>query len=219
LTHPEIRVIGVDPSPERVRYARACARLQWLDNVTFTTMKVAHPPLAFPDATFDLISARFLSEWVDRASWPLVLAECVRLLRPGGVLCLIEEEVAISNSLALQHAHRSLYRVLADQSRTFSVDRRSVGICPMLPALLKQAGLAEVSSRAFHVDSSAHTPLHMVVCTNQEVALALVKPTLLRAGVIEEAEYEALCAQIQIDMRDEHFVNLSFGLQVWGVKG
>jgi hypothetical protein len=45
-----------------------------------------------------------------------------------------------------------------------------------------------------------------------------LKPALQRAGVIEEAEYEALCAQIQIDMMDEHFVNVAFGLQAWGTK-
>jgi SAM-dependent methyltransferase len=218
FAHPEIHVIGVDPSVERVRYARTCAQVQYLSNVTFATMSVEHPPLAFPDGTFDFISGRWLSELLDRKSWPLLLAECLRLLRPGGMLCLTEEEVAISNSLALQHTRWCLYRVLADQQRTYSVDRRSVGICPMLPTLMKQAGFAAVSSSAFHVDSSAHSPLHETCCTNQEVVLALLKPALQRAGVIEEAEYEALCAQIQIDMMDEHFVNVAFGLQAWGTK-
>lgn len=218
FTRPEIQVIGVDPSHECIRYAQMCAQLQYLSNISFAPMKVAHPPLAFPDATFDFISGRWLSELLDRTSWPRVLAECLRLLRPGGVLCLTEEEVAISNSLALQQAHWYLYRVLADQHRTYSVDRRSVGICPMLPALMKQAGFAGVSSHAFHVDSSVHSALHDVCCTNQEVVLALVKPALFRAGVIEKTEYEELRSQIHIDMRDEHFVHLSFGLQVWGVK-
>jgi SAM-dependent methyltransferase len=216
FAHPEIRVIGVDPSSEHVRYARAYAQVQDLTNVTFATMDVQSPPLALPDGTFDLISARFLAGVLDRDTWPRLLAECVRLLRPGGVLCLTEEEVLISNSLALQHVYRGLYRLLADQRRTFSVDRRSLGMCPVLPGLMKQAGLREVASRSFHLDSSAHSPLHTAVCRNQEVALALMQPAMSRAGIIEEAEYEALRAHIQLDMRSENFACVSFGVQIWG---
>jgi SAM-dependent methyltransferase len=216
FAHPEIHVIGVDPSSERVRYARACAQVQRLPNATFATMDLRHPPLPFPDGTFDLVSGRFLSGWLDQETWPQLIAECVRLLRPGGVLCLTEEEVSLSNSLALQHVYRGLYHLLADQRRTYSVDRRSVGICPMLPGLMKQAGFCAVASRSFHLDSSAHSPLHLALCQNQEVALALLQPALLRAGVIEEAEYEALRAQIQLDMRNENFACVSFGVQIWG---
>jgi hypothetical protein len=50
------------------------------------------------------------------------------------------------------------------------------------------------------------------------MAFALVEPYLLQAGIIEEAEHEALRYQMQIDMRSESFVNVSFGLQVWGYK-
>ena len=91
-----------------------------------------------------------------------------------------------------------------------------MGICPMLPGLMKQAGFCEVASRSFHLDSSTHSPLHLALCKNQEIALALLQPALLRAGVIEEAEYEALRTQIQLDMRNEDFVCVSFGVQVWG---
>jgi SAM-dependent methyltransferase len=216
FAHPAIHVIGVDPSSERVRYARACAQVQRLHNATFAPMDLRRPPLAFPDGTFDLISARLLSGWLDQETWPQLLTECVRLLRPGGMLCLTEEEVSLSNSLALQHVYRGLYRLLADQRRTYSVDRRSVGICPMLPGLMKQAGLCAVASRSFHLDSSAHSPLHLALCKNQEIALALLQSALLRAGVIEEAEYEALRAHIQLDMSNENFACVSFGLQIWG---
>ncbi|GHO98707.1 hypothetical protein KSF_087550 [Reticulibacter mediterranei] len=214
--HPEIRVIGVDSLRERVQYARECARVQMLANVTFTMMDVLHPPLAFPDGTFDLISGRFLSELLDRASWPQVLVECRRLLRPGGVLCLAEEEVSVSNSLALQQIYRSLYRLRADERHTYAVDRYSVGICPVLPGLLKQAGFCDVASRSFHLDSSAHAPLHLALCQDLEIRLALLKPALLRTGIMEETEYEALHEQIQLDMRNEHFAQMAFGLQVWG---
>jgi hypothetical protein len=41
-------------------------------------------------------------------------------------------------------------------------------------------------------------------------------PTLLTQ--IEEAEYDLLYHQMQIDVRKDDFVNTSFGLHVWGYK-
>jgi hypothetical protein len=82
---------------------------------------------------------------------------------------------------------------------------------------MKQAGLRAVASRPFHLDSSAHSPLHIAMCRDQEVALALMQPAMSRAGIIEEAEYEALRTQIQLDMSNENFTCVSFGVQIWGV--
>jgi hypothetical protein len=88
----------------------------------------------------------------------------------------------------------------------------------MLGKLMTDAGFSEVASRAFHIDSSYGSPHYHTGCKDTEMAFALVQSYLLRAGIIEEAEYEALRYQMQIDMRSENFVNVSFGLQVWGYK-
>jgi SAM-dependent methyltransferase len=216
-TYPHMIVVGVDKAEEMVKYARALAQVRHLENVTFETMDIKEP-LDFPNNSFDLVNGRLLFGFMDREAWPLLLAECLRVLRPGGVLCLAEYEVSISNSLSLQHVQRCLYRALADQQRTYSVDRRSVGICSMLGKLVTDAGFSEVASRAFHIDSSYGSPHYHTGCKDTEMAFALVEPYLLQAGIVEEAEYEALRYQMQIDMRSESFVNVSFGLQVWGYK-
>lgn len=215
--YPHTMVVGVDLSEAMVKYARAMAKVALLDNATFEVMDVKKP-LDFPDSSFDLINGRLLFGFMGRESWPLLLSECLRVLRPGGVLCLTEYEVSISNSPALQSLLLCLYRALADQERTFSVDRRSIGICHMLEKLLKEAGFVDTAGRAFHIDSSYGKPHYASGCRNAETALTLIKPYLLQAGVIEEAEYEALQYRMQMDMMDENFVNISFGLQVWGYK-
>jgi SAM-dependent methyltransferase len=217
LEYPEMSIVGVDIDPDMINYAKALTSVGFLENVTFERMDIKQP-LDFPDDSFDLINGRLLFGFLDRETWPVLLAECLRVLRPGGVVLLAEYEVSISNSIALQHVLRCLYRALAEGGRTFSVDRHSIGICHLLGKLLNDAGYTEVASKSFHLDSSYGAPQYLAGCRDMEMAFTLVKPYLTKAGTMEEAEYEALLYQMQIDMRDEHFANVSFGLQVWGYK-
>jgi 2-polyprenyl-3-methyl-5-hydroxy-6-metoxy-1,4-benzoquinol methylase len=215
--YPQMSIVGVDIDPAMITYAKALASVGCLENVTFEQMDIKEP-LDFPDASFDLVNGRLLFGLMDRETWPVLLAECLRVLKPGGIILLSEYEISISNSIALQQILSCLYRALADQGRTFSVDRHSIGICHMLGKLLNDVGCSEVASKSFHLDSSYGVPHYLAGCRDMEMAFALVKPYLIQAGLMEEVEYDALLYQMQIDMRSEHFVNVSFGLQSWGYK-
>ena len=217
LEYPEMSIVGVDIDPEMIAYAKALTSVGFLENVAFEVMNIKEP-LDFPDGSFELVNGRLLFGVMDRATWPGLLSECLRVLKPGGIILLSEYEISISNSLALQQILNGLYRALADQRRTFSVDQRSVGICHMLGKLLQDAGYTEVASKPFHLDCSSGAPQYLAGCRDMETALTLVKPYLLQAGIMKEAEYDALLYQMQIDMRGEQFVTVSFGLQCWGYK-
>ncbi len=78
----DLDVVGVDPSPVRVRVCTTNAERLGLANARFVVGDGARLP--FGDATFDLVTA---ASSIEEASEPeAVLAECVRVLRPGGVL-------------------------------------------------------------------------------------------------------------------------------------
>jgi SAM-dependent methyltransferase len=217
LEYPEMSIVGVDIDLDMINYAKALASVGFLENVTFEGMDIKEP-LDFLDGSFDLVNGRLLFGVMDRETWPVLLAECLRVLKPGGIILLSEYEISISNSIALQQILGCLYRALADQGRTFSVDRHSIGICHMLGKLLNDVGCREVVSTPFHLDCSYGAPHYLAGCRDMETALTLVKPYLLQAGMMKEAEYDALLYQMQIDMRSERFVNVSFGLQTWGYK-
>jgi SAM-dependent methyltransferase len=95
--YPTVEVVGIDIDASLVQYARAHARVQGLENATFQHMDISRP-LAFPDHSIDLINARFLFSVLSKNAWTPLVAECLRILRPGGVLRLTEMEKPISET-------------------------------------------------------------------------------------------------------------------------
>uniref|UniRef100_UPI0035E452C3 class I SAM-dependent methyltransferase n=1 Tax=Thermogemmatispora sp. TaxID=1968838 RepID=UPI0035E452C3 len=58
--------------------------------------------LDWPDASFDLINGRLLCGFMLPAAWPRLLAECHRLLKPGGIIRLTEVEPMLTISAAYE---------------------------------------------------------------------------------------------------------------------
>ncbi len=217
FAHPEWDVVGIDLSPEVIDYARAQAQVQHRYRASFLVMD-ARAPLTFAANTFDLVNARLLFGFLDQQSWPKLLAECWRILRPGGVVRLTETETWHTNSRAAQHLWRCLCLALQAQERTFPTGGQGIGIAHMLAPLLRQADFERIDRRAFCIDASAGEPLCPLSCKDAEIAFHLLKPYLLQSGLLDEAEYEALLRQMVIDMYSDSFLSLSFGLTVWGRK-
>src|SRR5450755_292373 len=213
--YPEWEVVGVDINATMIEYAHAVARSQGRPNISFESMDLTHP-LAFADASFDLINARFMVGFQDTTSWPVLLAECWRVLAPGGILLLSEGERGISNSPALQRLEGWLTRALSEQGRTFSVDGQTIGIVHMLGKLLKQAGFVARGQCPFLVDSSYGSPLYASSLREFEVTYALLQPYLVGLGVVDAATYERCYHQMLAETRQDSFRCLAFGVSAWG---
>jgi ubiquinone/menaquinone biosynthesis C-methylase UbiE len=214
---PEMEVVGVDISENTIDYNFAQARVRNLQNVTFEVMD-ARKPFAFQDHSFDLVNGRLFVGFMDTETWPKLLAECRRILRPGGVIRLTESENGISNSKACQDILIYFCQALAKLKRTYSVDGRSLGIAYMLPRLLQEAGFQDIQSKAFCVDSSYSTPLHYSTFRNAEAAYALLKPFVLQHVDVSEEEYDQCYKQMLADIQKENFTSISFGLTAWARK-
>ena len=170
--YPEWQVLGVDINATMISYAHACARSQGLPNISFEEMDLTQP-FAFADASFELINARFIVGFLTKASWPALLAECRRVLAPGGILLLSEAERGISTSPALQQLEGWLTRALYEQGRTFSVDGQTIGIVHMLKRLLEQAGFVVIEQHPFLLDASVGSPLYVSSFREFEMTYAL----------------------------------------------
>jgi len=85
---PKGRVFGLDLSEKMLMLAKAnLARARMLNRARLRRGDAAHLP--YPDASLDGVFMRFTLELFATPEIPVVLAECSRVLRPGGRLVVV----------------------------------------------------------------------------------------------------------------------------------
>ncbi len=215
--YPKVSVLGVDIDASLVRYARARARTQGLKNAMFQIMDITRP-LNFPENTFDLINAQFLFGVLQQSVWSPLIAECLRILRPGGVLRVTEGENPLTNSLAGEELSAIFSLALHKSGRGFSPDGRNIGMTPMLGWLLRTAGFISIEKVAYPLDFSTGTLEHTAMRENCLVAVQLIKPFLMDMEVISERDFNQLFHQFSIDLLSETFCGLWVIQSSWGRK-
>jgi ubiquinone/menaquinone biosynthesis C-methylase UbiE len=215
--YPEKKVMGIDLSIRMIMYARTQALVYELPNARYRLMD-ALKPLDFPDASFDLVNARFLFAFMPPAAWPNLLRECYRVLRPDGIIRLTEGEYGTSNSIAYEQMGALNTRLLKAFGLSFSPDGRHIGIVPMLCPLLRQAGFPHVQHRALAIDYSSDSDAHDIMYQNHRVSFELARPFLLKYGVTTPEEFDTLSRQALDEMRSDDFYALQFFLTAWGRK-
>lgn len=125
LRHPRLHVVGVDPSPAKVRWAEAS--LAGRGNVRFQRQHVDE----VAERGFDAVSVLDVLYLVPRPGWPAFLEACRDRLRHGGRLLLKEVDV---------RPRWKFYRCLAQEA----VSVRLLGIT--LGADFAFAGRAEMAA-------------------------------------------------------------------------
>jgi ubiquinone/menaquinone biosynthesis C-methylase UbiE len=214
--HPDIEVTGIDISESMIRFAKAQATSRGYGNASFMVMDVKKP-LLFEDASFDLVNERTLYGVMGPGEWPQLLAECKRILRPGGIIRLTELEMPETTSPALNELWYISTRAFYETGRTFSVDGRHVGITPVLKRLLRDAGFQDVKHQGHVMDISAGTADFEGFFRNFVYVIELVKPFMLKIeGLTTEQEYERLYQQMQAEMLASDFCGLWTFVTAWG---
>ncbi|WP_376795789.1 class I SAM-dependent methyltransferase [Thermogemmatispora sp.] len=214
---PSSEVIGIDLNASVIEFARLQAQSRGLANVEFAVMDIMQP-LAFADASFDLINGRFLFSFMRPSAWPPLLAECRRLLKPGGILRLTETEGPLTTSPATERLFALGYAALKRAGQSFSPDGGHIGITPVLPALLRRAGFLDVRLRASVAEWSIDAPLHYAFFKDEMVALELARPFLVKMGMGTEEELQRLYQQAVAEMQAEDFCAIWTWLTVWGCQ-
>jgi len=133
--HPQARVVGVEPDPQRRARAEALAQRQGMaDHCTYIAGEPARLPLE-PDT----VDGAYLRLALHRQADPVaVLRELSRVMRPGGVIAVL----ALDDGGLMVHPEPSgfpdLQGAMARLQRQLGGDRR---IGRRLPGLLADAGL------------------------------------------------------------------------------
>lgn len=214
---PEAQVVGVDISESMVKYARAMAHVQWLDNARFQVMDL-HQQLDFPDASFDLVNARLLQGCVPKTAWPTLLRECCRITKPEGAIQLAECDAAITNSKAINALSNIYTRALHVAGYSFSCDGQPVAITKMLAPLLEEAGYQCMQEEAYLIDFSAGTENYVSFFRDFQVFVELLKPFFLKMEVTTQEEIDRLYEQMLLDMYSDDFRGIWPFLRIVGRK-
>jgi ubiquinone/menaquinone biosynthesis C-methylase UbiE len=211
-------VTGIDNSESLLEYARMRAKAQGLENATFCTMNILQP-LEFPDNSFDLVNARMLFAVLHREAWPAFIAECVRVLRPGGYLRLTEPSDV--GQLVTPAAARMQMISLDAFWRIgygFSPDGSSLGLTPVLPRLVRAAHIHNVHLYAHALETSPEIDSWSNHSRNYQVVIQQIKVLAVKMGLISQEEMDDLYQQILYEMNSDDFCSIWHFVTIVGQK-
>jgi SAM-dependent methyltransferase len=205
--NPHSQLTGVDRCHARLDDARAHAARERLANVAFEHVDVLAQPLPFPDQRFDLVNAHFLASFLSGyADWRPLLRECARLLRPGGILRLVECVEGQTNSVACQTLYVAYQQALL-----------RAGLCPVLfgpspqelifwlDGLLHDAGCQQVERQVRRLTWKTASGRGAELSGYLLLTLRQVQPFLLEQGVISRGEFERAYRDVSEEIRAGRF--------------
>jgi ubiquinone/menaquinone biosynthesis C-methylase UbiE len=225
FVYPQMQVTGIDISKAMIDYAIMQARLQHLENAHFKVMDATRS-LDFPDASFDLVNARTIAGFMLTSSWPLLLRECQRILRPGGIIRLTETDLwGTTNSNAFGQLSNMVMMSLFLSKHSFDASGNTFGITPMLKRLLGLAGFRNIETRPHAIDFSAGAAAYSAMYQNFSVFYKIIQPFLFKtqrafpqAHIPDQDKVEQLYNQMLTEMLSDDFVGIIYMLTAWGQK-
>jgi len=218
-SHPEIQGWGVDISKRMVEYARSLANSNRL-NAHFLKMDVTQP-LSFPDESFDLVNARYLSGFLPPPLWPKLFLEVKRLLRPGGIFRITEPELSgVSTSAALERMVTWLIEALWKAGQSFSPDGRRMTTLAVAEKHFREAGY-DIPTRNYltHlITYSFGTKFHEGFSEDWRIAYKLTQPFFVKMEVASQEEITRVYNQMLDEMQDTSFSAVYDLHTFWGTK-
>ncbi|HEX3643294.1 MAG TPA: methyltransferase domain-containing protein [Ktedonobacteraceae bacterium] len=215
-TYPEMSLVGIDINQRMIRYARAQAAAHHIDNrVEFHVMDALNS-LEFPNASFDLVNLRFGVSFVRTWDWPRLLSELMRVVRPGGVVRLTDEEIIHqSTSPAAMQFCEMLLCALFRSGHLFA--QESTGLTAHLALLLSRHGCLQVQAKAYTLQYQAGTPEGQAYVEDGMHVLRTLRPFLQKWGCMSK-DYNAIHRQVLEEIQRPDFCATWHLLMAWGIK-
>ena len=202
------RVVGVDNDPRQLAGAREVAARASLGNIEIVDADAY--ATALPSASFDLVHARFVFAPGGRDD--RLLAEMVRLTRPGGVIAIQEPDASSWSS----YPGNILWSML--RSEILAAFKRGGGDFDAglrTRSLLEKAGFLDVEIRAAVLPiTGAHPYKRLPV----QFATSL-RARILEGGRVNEAQLDRAIAECERIAADPRSMMMTFIVtQAWGRK-
>lgn len=195
LQFKRTQVVGfdIDRTPLEASRARLGPTGQFPANFQFLEGD-ALQPFQFADAQFDFTHMRFVGSFIAAARWPEVVAEMVRVTRPGGYVEIVELEGVESRSRALS--------VLKEAGRKL-MDGRGLHQYPgsYLAAYLRGAGLSRVQERRVILGAGQQSDRQQRLLSADMIAIFTnLQGIMVKVGLFSDAEYTHLLEQLRAEL-------------------
>jgi SAM-dependent methyltransferase len=195
---PGGRVVGLDADPAHAAMAAEFAAGRGLDGVQIVTADARRTGL--PSGSFDLVHTRTLLITVPQPGE--VVAEMVRLARPGGQVASMEYDMEYA---LCYPPHPAFTRICEIFTVAFGRNSADPWIGRRIPELLREAGLADV-------EVEARAPVYPQGHSRRTLRVDLVRsmrPHVLELGLASEAELDELDAAARAHLSDPRTVAIS----------
>ncbi len=216
--YPRMSFVGIDTNPHILDYARVnAAAAQVAGRISFQVMDALRT-LDFPAASFDLVNLRLGVTFIRVWEWPALIAEVVRVTRPGGIIRITEPQIKHQNKgpisiPGIETLHTVLISALYHSGHLFQED--TTGITAHLAPLLTRFGCQEVQTKAYALEVQAQTPEWQNYYDNAQHVLQGSRAFLTKWGGFQ-GDFDALSQQVVEEMlRPDFHVSWNF-LTVWG---
>ncbi len=198
------RVIGMDVAPPPVD-ATAAADVRPA-NFSFAQGNVLER-VPFPDDNFDFVHQRFLTLAIPAARWPGVVAELLRVTRPGGWVELVETQPPMGAPAIDQLARWGI-----ELTRRRGID---ISLMARVGDLLRDGGAEQVTARTVNIPvGKPNGRIGAMAAVDYLTALSAVRGPLAKLGVVDEATYDAMMARGRQEFDQGVFIQpvyLAFG--------
>ena len=217
--YPKLRIYGVDSNERALHHARVRRNTSSLRQVELRHMDISQG-LPIPDAFVNFVHMGNFSHYIKPESWPSMIHECIRVLKPQGWLNIVEVELCEISSPACLTLHRAVLQAQAKLGRTLDMTGRTLGVLQRLYAMLLQAGLYDVGYDVFTLDVGAMSGDVARRFLSQFARQAFVmKPLVVQQGIIESAAFDALIEQAQKELQSPDLCGWAILLSVYGCHG
>jgi ubiquinone/menaquinone biosynthesis C-methylase UbiE len=195
LEFKRAQVVGfdIDRTPMEAALARLGPAGQFPANFHFLEAN-ALDPFPVQNGAFDFTHARLISPFVPVSRWPDVVAEMVRVTRPGGYIELVDMIMAQSESQA--------FNALRDAGAQVMTSRGlHAGSGPYLAEYLRQAGLQRVQERRVVLGTGSQgRRVQKLIASDLLAALSNMQPLLVKMGLFSAADFAATLARAQAEL-------------------
>ncbi len=216
--NPQIEVTSLSSQQKIRTRTMVQAEARGTENIQALLLSEKKLPLPFHENTFDLVNAHLLYPLLLSAEWPVFIADCLRITRPGGYLRLTESEWGVTNSPALEKLSSLFVQTLKKAGLGLSPDGRHIGVVPMLSYLLEQAGWSEVTRRTYLSDSFMGPQIASDPALRLDLVLHFFAPLISKYKVASHKAIEELSRSAIIELGSESFCGSELFLTVYGHK-